>query len=95
MFKYTDGEQEVTAVLFEDNRQSAHHAFNIINDVRLDAIVAPIRAIEYIMNNGRVTLRNHESVSIGEYIVKDAMGKVNRCTAEDFARKYTRVNEIR
>ena len=89
MFNYTDGEQVVTAVLFEDNHRSAHHAFNIINDVELDALVAPIRAIDYIMNNERITLRNGESVSHGEYIVKDSKGIVNKYTAHDFAKNYT------
>lgn len=88
MFKYTDGEQVVTAVLFEDNRRSAHNAFNIINDVELDSVVAPIRAIEYIMNNGRITLRNGVSVSHGEYIVKDSKGNVNRYTAHNFTKNF-------
>lgn len=91
MFKYTDGEQEVEAMLFEDNRKSAHYAFNVINDVRLDAFVAPQRAIDYIMNNGRITLRNGESVSHGDYIVKDSEANIRKCDALEFAEKYTLV----
>lgn len=89
MFKYTDGKEVVAAVLFEDNRRSAYHAFNLINDVPLDSLVAPVRAIDYIMNNERITLRNGESVSHGEYIVKDSKGIVNKYTAHDFAKNFT------
>ena len=91
MFKYTDGEQVVVAVLFEDNHRSAHNAFNIINDVQLDTFVAPIRAIDYIMNNQRITLRNGESVSHGEYIVKDSKGIISRVTALDFTKNFTKL----
>lgn len=93
MLKYTDGEQEVEALLFEDNRRSAHYAFNIINDVQLDKFVAPARAIDYIMNNGRITLRNGESVSHGDYIVKDSKGDIRKCTAPEFAENYSLVEE--
>lgn len=94
IFRYTDGDEEVTAILFENNRRAAHYAFNIINDVRLDAIIAPVRAIEYIMNNQRITLRNLESVNYGEYIVKDSNGDVNRFTSEDFTKTYTKIDKI-
>lgn len=93
MIKYTDGEQVIEAMLFEDNHKSAHYAFNIINDVRLDALVAPIRAIDYIMNNGRITLRNGESVSHGDYIIKDSKGNIRKCSATELAETYTLVKE--
>lgn len=93
MIEYTDGEQVIEAMLFEDNRKSAHYAFNIINDVRLDALVAPQRAIDYIMNNGRITLRNGESASHGDYIIKDSKGDISKCDAIEFAEKYTLVEE--
>ena len=91
MIKYTDGEQVIEAMLFEDNRKSAHYAFNIINDVRLDALVAPQRAIDYIMNNGRITLRNGESASHGDYIIKDSIGDIKKLSAEEFKATYNPV----
>lgn len=88
MFEFTDGEQVITAVLFEDTHRSAHNAFNIINDVPLDEIVAPHRAIDYVMNNEQITLRNGEVVGYGEYIIKDSKGEVRRCSASDFIETY-------
>lgn len=91
MCKYTDGTQVVDAVLFEDNRRSVHYIFNLINDVRLDAIVAPARAVAYIMNNERITLRNREVASYGEYVVKYPNKECKRFTAADFKAEFTKV----
>ena len=93
MIKYTDGNQVIEAMLFEDNHRSAHNAFNIINDVQLDKFVAPPRAIDYIMNNGSITLRNGESVKHGDYIIKDSKGNVRKCSATELAETYTLVKE--
>lgn len=95
MYQYTDGNQEVTAVLFENTYRSAHLAFNLINDVELGVFVAPMRAIDYIVNNECITLRNGESVGHGEYIVKDATDIVCRYTAADFSKTYTKVDEVK
>lgn len=91
MFKYTDGEQIVTAVLFEDSHRSAHHAFNLIANVQLDKFVAPIRTIDYIICHKRIKLRNGESANHGEYIVKDSKGIVSIITALDFTKNFTKL----
>lgn len=82
MFAYTDGTIDVTVVLLEDTHRSAHNAFNLINDVELDVFVAPKRAIDYIMNNERMTLPNGEVVNYGEYLVKLPTGEVNVYTEQ-------------
>lgn len=93
MSKYTDGKEVVVAVLFEDNRLSAYHAFNLINDVPLDSLVAPVRAIEYIINNGRVTLRNGQLADHGDYIVKHPNNECRVCSFAEFKQQYTLIPE--
>lgn len=93
MFKYTDGKEVVAAVLFEDNRRSAYHAFNLINDVPLDSLAAPIRAIEYIINNGRITLRNGQVADHGDYIVKHLNNECRVCSFAEFKQQYTLIPE--
>ena len=91
--KYTDGKEVVVAVLFEDNRRSAYHAFNLINDVPLDSLVAPVRAIEYIINNGRITLRNGQVADHGDYIVKHPNNECRVCSFAEFKQQYTLISE--
>lgn len=93
MFKYTDGKEVVVAVLFEDNRRAAYHAFNLINDVPLDSLAAPVRAIEYIINNGRITLRNREVANYGDYIIKHSNNECSVCSFADFKERYTKLTE--
>ena len=93
MFKYTDGKEMVVAVLFEDNRRSAYHAFNLINDVPLDSLIAPVRAIEYIINNGRITLRNGQVADHGDYIVKHSNNECIVCSFAEFKQQYTLIPE--
>lgn len=89
---HTDGKQVVEAVLFADTHVAAHQAFNIINDTPLDALVAPIRAIDYIMNNGSIVLRNKERVVAGEYIVKHEDESIRKYTAQEFNSMYRKVS---
>lgn len=91
MHKYTDGTQIVEAALFEDTHRSAHYVFNLINDVRIDALVAPARAIDYIMNNERITMRNQEVACYGEYVVKYPNKECKVFTAALFNAEFTKV----
>lgn len=93
MFKYTDGKEVVVAVLFEDNRRAAYHAFNLINDVPLDSLAAPVRAIDYVMNNERITLRNREVANYGDYIIKHSNNECSVCSFADFKERYTKLTE--
>lgn len=91
--KYTDGKEVVVAVLFKDNRRSAYYAFNLINDVPLDSLTVPIRAIEYIINNGRITLRNGQVANHGDYIVKYRNNECRVCSFAEFKQQYTLIPE--